>query len=955
MKKWKFLPLLLVIALVITLLPPFSFAVVAQADETNEADDDTKGLIYNKTAVYNTESKDFTVSLEAFVTGEMFLSTSPVDIVLVLDQSGSMDFCIECGKDVLSNKQTHSTYEYKAATEISTNQTYYVKDDEFYTAVSYCSGKHTIPFVGVDISCQGGAGWYRANGGSSDHATANKITPKSSENPDGVQFYTRAVNGSAYCQSRRAALKKAATTFVGIVNNKVAGKDGNLDTADDVRHRIAVVGFAGADATYSSFLFSNVTNTELLSISGSNSGSVGKAYYKQDGLSLEKNLSDKDYQDVLQDMATSAGRQMVSNAINVLGANGATRIDLGMDMAKEVFNNNAADGRKRIVVVLTDGSPTDSDGFETGVANKAISISNELKGDTYKATVYGIGLFNGADASLSGTEPSSDLSSSATDAELAQAGNWFMQKLSSNNGTPNNPSYYLSAHTNEALNSIFSQIANQVSGGSDSTLTETTVIKDIISPQFQLSERADAETITINSYAFAGMVGEEYTFAREPNQGKPATATVGEDGSISVSGFNFSDNWCGIDKINGEESNHGNKLVISFKVKPKSSFLGGNDVETNTSAKIYKNAEDAEGDKSIAEFPKPKVNVPIKDVEVTAEDKNVYLLGSLTAEQIKEGATAKCGNVTLTLGAENYGLDAWQTDYVNITVTYKDADGNEVTNLSDLRADTTYTVSVTVSPKIAEPTSTQGTKAQTKSNTATGKINVFKPQLTFKDSDVYYGDTAPTGYSGNKTGEVWKHGETTSTEPGITMTGTAPTLALTYKPGDGAIDTSNKIATKKDIPVDVTVKIGQTDVTDKTTFVHTKCSGETTDPTDGQFWLHVKTCSLTIKKQAATGTTIGNDEYFVFKVKKDGEDYTEVTIKGTDSVTITELPLGSYTVTEDESVAWRYTSTINNGSVALSKDNSSATVTCTNTLKNGKWLNDFQQVVNTYNPQASTD
>ena len=85
--------------------------------------------------------------------------------------------------------------------------------------------------------------------------------------------------------------------------------------------------------------------------------------------------------------------------------------------------------------VFTDGSPTDSNGFELSVANTAISNANAIKNS--KATVYSIGIFSGADASSTGTKPNGDLGSNSS--QLTAACNWFMQQVSSNNGTPRFP------------------------------------------------------------------------------------------------------------------------------------------------------------------------------------------------------------------------------------------------------------------------------------------------------------------------------------------------------------------------------------------------------------------------------------------------------------------------------------------------------------------------------------
>ena len=84
--------------------------------------------------------------------------------------------------------------------------------------------------------------------------------------------------------------------------------------------------------------------------------------------------------------------------------------------------------------------------------------------------------------------------------------------------------------------------------------------------------------------------------------------------------------------------------------------------------------------------------MPIKDVTVTGADKNVYLLGDLTADQLKAGATASVGGVSLNLNEDNYGLEAWQLEYVDITVKVTDVNGNVITNLSDMKDDVTDSV-----------------------------------------------------------------------------------------------------------------------------------------------------------------------------------------------------------------------------------------------------------------------
>ena len=677
----------------------------------------------------------------------------------------------------------------------------------------------------------------------------------------------------------------------------------------------------------------NGNNTELLSIAGKNSGSVGVAY---------NSITNQNLKDVLQSMDTQNGRDMVNAAITALAANGATRTDLGMDMAQRILSANPVpqdETRNRVVIVFTDGSPTNSNGFERNVANAAINKANAIKDSG--VTVYSIGIFSGADASTAGKEPDEDyydgfLGSNYTDAEMSAACNWFMQKVSSNNGTPRTPSYYLSAGDAASLNSIFQQISNNITtGGSSTTLDSETVVKDIISPYFTLPAGTTEKDIQLDTYACTEKNGDTYTWSGTSSGNGGATATVSGD-QVSVTDFNFSENWCGTETdANGKTTAHGKKLVISFKVAPKNGFLGGNDVPTNTNAGIYENSS---AQTPVITFERPTVNVPIEDVTVTATDKNVYLLSDLTAKQLKSGATVKVGDVTLDLSKadQNYGLESWQTEYVNITVAVKDKDGNAIPadGLKALTDDTTYTIEVTVSPKTTNPTSTEGTVATVQSKSGVGNIYVFKPELTFKDYVAYYGAVAPT-YTDNPTNTEWKH--TTATGD---ILGTAPKLDITYTPEAGKI-ADNKINTKQDFGVDVTVKIDDTDVTDKTTFLHTACTGQTcTLPEGKEFLIHVKTCTLTITK------TDGKDgEPYVFTVKKDGQPYTEVTIVGNDSVIIYELPIGNYTIEENTAWSWRYPNPTYTTAIELSAAQTSGTITCTNTLKNNYWLNGFSQVV----------
>ena len=348
-------------------------------------------------------------------------------------------------------------------------------------------------------------------------------------------------------------------------------------------------------------------------------------------------------------------------------------------------------------------------------------------------------------------------------------------------------------------------------------------------------------------------------------------------------------------------------------------------------------------------FEQPKVNVPIKDVTVTTTDKNVYLKGEVTADQLREGAEVRVGDVKLDLSKATdvekpYGLDPWQTEYVDIAVTVKDKDGNAISDkLDNLTGDTTYTVEVTVAPK-TEGTSTteKGDAATEQTGSGIGNINVFMPELTYKDSTAYYGQTVPTGndFSANKVSEVWKHN--TTEDSSVTMTGEKPTLDITYAPDNTKVYDGKY--TKQDVPVAATVKIGTDNVNEHTTFVHQACTtacGWETPATSGApaFLIHIQTCTLKITKKGGA-----NDESYVFDVLKNNVKYSEVTVWGNGTETLFELPVGDYTIVENTGWSWRYTAN-NCDSAALTAQYPTGSITCTNRKTKDQWLNGFSTVV----------
>ena len=699
------------------------------------------------------------------------------------------------------------------------------------------------------------------------------------------------------------------------------------------------------------------------------------------------------------------GKGTLQTAINDLPVipSGATNVAAGMERAENLMGSGynytgANTQRQKVVIVFTDGVPTTQTNFNVDVANGAISSANALKNSG--VTIYSVGIFKGADPNkIHGdyyyravvadtpcdgsvksywgtTKLSSSNANDFADPDVP-AGNRFLNYISNNytaeniglrfddsdglvggykwiitaNYAGSNAGYYLTADNAAGLNSIFQTISDQIQTANIDLGSET-VVKDTVSPYFDVP----AKTTDIKLYT-ASAKGNG-TFEKPQNAPSDVKATISGN-AVSVTGFDFNANF--VSNTAKSDGSYGKKLIIEFTVTPKAGFLGGNDVPTNDwqNTGVY-DKSGAEVEEFADATTTPTVNVPIDNVTVTAQDKNVYLKGEVTADQLKDGSEISVGGVKLDLSkatdAEKpYGLDLWQTEYVDITVTVKGKNGNPISDkLDNLTDDTTYTVTVKVSPK------TVGTSTHEKGEAATAKtgvndpaanIYVFKPELTFKDSTAYYGENVPTNndYSGNKVGsETWKHGETKSTDSGVTMIGNAPELQFEYKPESG-VDASNEISTKKDIPVSVDVRVdgmaANESLNDFITFQHQNCNpacdwNETELDGNPAFLLHVKTCTLTITKQDGA-----DGEPYVFDIYKDDDKYSEVTVKGNGTETLVELPVGTYTIKEDTGWSWRFNPNPSySGNVILSKDKTSGTITCTNTKNNDQWLNGFSDV-----------
>ena len=841
-----------------------------------------EGLILKKTAKDNGDGS-YNITLESYVTGKVTTSTTeiskPADIVLVLDVSGSMADDMELSASDLDTEKGKTEGYYKVYRNSSWhNLRFYNGQWQYYTD----------GFIGI------GQGWHALSGDLSGYTYKD---------------------GS----SKMDALKTAVDNFIQQVYNDSLGKDGAVGGGDDVDHRISIVKFAGKKIN-----------------------DIGNNMYRDSGYTYN-------YSQIVNGLISAKDNlNTLKNNLSSLTPAGATSADYGMQHAQTIVNGiNTTRDSNKVVVMFTDGEPTYGNSFSNTVANNTISASKSIKANG--ATVYTVGIFKDADD----TTPM-PLNANNMNKYMHYVSSNFKnaQSLTNSGGDSTYPaqgkSYYLAADSTAKLNDIFQTISQETTtGGASITLDKTTSVKDIVSPYFDMP--TGASDITVSTADYEGYEDDGNRKFGEASSFSDADIRLDTtNNTITVSNFDFSsDENCVTDTTkNGSTSYTGRKLIISFNVKPKADFLGGNGIITNGSnSGVYK-----DDGTSVKKFEQPNVDVKTKEITPKTKDQNIYITNNADLKKLLDGTDSR--------------INGTNNAYADITYTIKDGDtvigtltipkGTDTTaegwtpnwtwsetgaGTPALEDDKTYTITCEVNGGTGNVSDT--------TNPPTADVNVFKPELTYKDSTVYYGATAPTSYDNNKTGEVWKHGDTVDTA--VTMTGTKPELTISYDPNPyekNAVNNSSYyeggvISTKNDIPVKVTVKIGNKDVTNHVTFEHTDCKPESGFNSENeQFLIHVKTCSLTVAK---TGGEDG--EPYVMNIYKDGKLYTSMTIVGNSSATVKELPVGTYTVQEDTDWAWRYKSPNISEAVELSKTTTSGTITVMNHDRYNSFLNGYSTVV----------
>ena len=396
-------------------------------------DYDFTGALNGTSVVKGTDS-DFLVGLSAISSTSNLKSvvtnTTPLDIVLVLDVSGSMD-------DSIGEIETTTYQEVYDGRNwgLNTRRTYYVRSGNDYIAVDWSGGYY--------------GSWRDREG--------NEYEPRTSSydsNRNHVQFYQQ-ITASESAGSKIDALKEAANGFA---ETFATMNDGITDTSK--QHRISVVKF-----------------------SGNGSNQIGNDKYSYD-------RNTYNYSQIVSDLR-SYTTQTVSDlelTINSLDPAGSTRADYGLSQAERVLNGDgsltgAREGAQKVVIFFTDGEPNGFSGWDGTVAANAINNAYDMKQSG--TLVYTIGVFEDANPSDTSSNFNRYMNAVSSNYPKAECADWRGQQTSNfsdldlgdkvqGEDGEEAPQYYYSATNSVGLEQVFKDITESlpINQGSGSPIEE---------------------------------------------------------------------------------------------------------------------------------------------------------------------------------------------------------------------------------------------------------------------------------------------------------------------------------------------------------------------------------------------------------------------------------------------------------------------------------------------------
>ncbi|MDM8246136.1 FctA domain-containing protein [Collinsella tanakaei] len=374
------------------------------------------------TSVVKGKDSDFLVGLSAISSTSNLTSkvtrTDPLDIVLIIDRSSSMNdgieqtgSYVEVSANDVEESRGHSEYREQWSIFGTLRGNYAEQDSvggEYYALVN----DEYVRIHEVTETVYGDGDFSRTSYEEHVRWTLNGETVTPQDTP----FYEYRPGETI---SRMEALKTAANNFI--------DSAANLPNSDQIR--IGIVSFAGSSEYDQN---ASRINQQLTNLSGNN----------------------------------AQGLKNTVNGINAPGSGAGTYPSGAFDDAQSMLRSSAQ-GTQKVVIFFTDGGPggTTSSVLSNNVANQAINSAHTVKQSGTK--IYSVGVLDGAN-------PSADISDVTNSSNATLRVNAYMHAVSSN--YPNatgftsnaigdrapNSDYYKAATNADELNNIFKDIFHEI-------------------------------------------------------------------------------------------------------------------------------------------------------------------------------------------------------------------------------------------------------------------------------------------------------------------------------------------------------------------------------------------------------------------------------------------------------------------------------------------------------------
>lgn len=432
---------------------------------------------------------------------------------------------------------------------------------------------------------------------------------------------------------------------------------------NNVDHKVSIIVFGGNNYPYKNYTTSGDANylkevafgTRRSSTELCKNTSVIKRFY-----------SVRTYYDDLYD---TIGK------FNPVGSNTAT--SKGFELAKLVFGTSTAkkEDVSRVIVFFSDGVPSvsgdaewytqfSSSGSKPGnvlEANRALDVCNALKADG--VTVYSV-YYNhktGAPVKFMEAMSSNYLTAKAKckNDGTATTGSTGATDKEWDMGTSYKPadfSYFIDAsQSTDDLINAFKAIAGKIEVDVNEKYDVNTTMKDFVNNNyFQYPDNADKGDIKVytqncTSYSKGtGGAPDLYEFNSElvditSGVNVVLTRAVKSDPTskdlVEVYGFNYSENWCGMDITSGTPVIHGKQLVIKFPFIFKGGEKVSGALQTNTKESgIYPVQKNDDGTPKVDEKGKP---IPEEDTDSKFDPPVIYFNTlTITRKNLEPGETA---------------------------------------------------------------------------------------------------------------------------------------------------------------------------------------------------------------------------------------------------------------------------------------------------------------------------